>query len=151
LVYGVLTGLRATEVCHSVNLLSSDLEKYYDRTKGLLTHYRYPETFIRNTKKAYISVVTPEILRIGKRHEKPVTYEMLRKALERAELEMHMGYTRKIFGTYLKTQKVDDETIDLLQGRLPKSVFLRFYNRPNFKDEIGNAKLAIMNLNKVLN
>jgi intergrase/recombinase len=43
-----------------------------------------------------------------------------------------MSYCRKIFATYLRTKGVEQETIDLLQGRIPKSVFARHYFRPDF-------------------
>ena len=43
-----------------------------------------------------------------------------------------MAYCRKIFATYLRTHGVEQEIIDLLQGRAPKSVFVRHYYRPEF-------------------
>jgi intergrase/recombinase len=76
-----------------------------------------------------------------------ISYEALRKAINSIGLPMKMGYTRKIFGTYLKQQGIDTEVIDLLQGRLPKSVFLRFYNRPNFADEIEKVRTCLVKLN----
>jgi hypothetical protein len=33
----------------------------------LLEHYKYPEVFIRKTKKAYISIVTKSILDVAKK------------------------------------------------------------------------------------
>jgi intergrase/recombinase len=44
---------------------------------------------------------------------------------------MNMAYCRKIFATYLRNQGIEPETIDLLQGRIPKSVFDRHYFRPD--------------------
>jgi intergrase/recombinase len=146
LIYGVLCGLRASEVCHSISLLRTDYEKYYDPKKRLLTHYKYPELFIRNTKKAYVSIVTDDLLKVGRQGKGQITYEMMRKALERADLPMRMGYTRKIFGTFLKKKGIDTETIDLLQGRLPRSVFLRFYNRPNFQEELDKVRVCLIKL-----
>jgi intergrase/recombinase len=49
-----------------------------------------------------------------------------------------MAYCRKIFATHLRTHGIEQEIIDLLQGRAPKSVFAKHYFRPNFNyDRIG--------------
>jgi intergrase/recombinase len=44
-----------------------------------------------------------------------------------------MSHCRKIFATHLRTKGVEQETIDLLQGRIPKSVFARHYFRADFE------------------
>ncbi len=53
LIYATLTGLRPTEACHSIALIQSDLQVYLKHDKMILEHYKYPETYIRNSKKAY--------------------------------------------------------------------------------------------------
>ncbi len=143
LVYGAITGLRAAEICYSINLLRSDFDGYYDKDRRILLHFKYPQIFIRNTKKAYISVVTDGLIHSNYRH---ITYSMIRKAVERAGLQMNLGFTRKIFATYLYTNGIDSQTIDLLQGRLPKTVFARHYNRPNFEKEIEKVRACLNNL-----
>ena len=50
---------------------------------------------------------------------------------------MNMYYCRKIFATYLRNKGIEPELIDLLQGRLPKSIFLRHYYRPDINEIIG--------------
>ena len=52
-------------------------------------------------------------------------------ATQQSGMEMHMNYCRKIFATYLRNNGPEQEIIDLLQGRLPKSVFVRHYYRPD--------------------
>jgi intergrase/recombinase len=47
-------------------------------------------------------------------------------------MEMNMAFCRKIFATHLKNSGIEQEIIDLLQGRLPRSVFARHYFRPDF-------------------
>jgi intergrase/recombinase len=42
-------------------------------------------------------------------------------------------YCRKIFATFLRTNGIEQELIDLLQGRIPKSVFVRHYYRPDLQ------------------
>ena len=45
---------------------------------------------------------------------------------------MNMAFCRKIFATHLMNNGIGQETIDLLQGRTPKSVFARHYFKPGF-------------------
>ncbi len=37
----------------------------------------------------------------------------------------------KIFATFLRNEGVEQEIIDLLEGRIPNSVFVRHYYRPS--------------------
>jgi intergrase/recombinase len=97
----------------------------------ILEHYQYPEIYIRNSKKALISIVDDTIIKIG-REAANCGYNALRNYLVRRKLGMNMSYCRKIFATYLRTKGVEQETIDLLQRRIPKSVFARNYFRSDF-------------------
>ena len=121
--YATLTGLRPSEACYSIQHLRTSGKKYYNPKTGMLEHFNFPETFIRRTKKAYISIVTPEIL---KRADKAQTceYAGLRTFIKRKGIAMNMKYCRRIFTTYLRQQGIGNEMIDLLQGRVPKNVFL---------------------------
>jgi intergrase/recombinase len=38
---------------------------------------------------------------------------------------------RTIFATFMRNNGIEQEIIDRLQGRLPKSIFLRYYYRPD--------------------
>ena len=62
--FAVLTGLRPVEVVESVKLLNAkkDVPKYFNPKRQGLEHFRFPEIFLRQTKKAYISFVTPEMI-----------------------------------------------------------------------------------------
>ncbi|AIF82998.1 hypothetical protein NTE_00922 [Candidatus Nitrososphaera evergladensis SR1] len=58
-----------------------------------------------------------------------------------------MGYCRKIFSTYLRMNGIESELIDLLQGRIPKTVFARHYFRPDFDkntERVRNLVEALM-------
>ena len=64
--FGCLVGLRASEVVECVRLLNDSglrirKPSYYNPERQALEHFRFPEIFIRQTKKAYISFVTPEM------------------------------------------------------------------------------------------
>jgi len=132
IVYNILTGLRPTEACVSLSLLQNDLDNYYNKEKSLLEHFKYPELFIRRTKKAYISVASDLIIQIAKKSYKKPSYNALKLVLRRRKLDTRMYYCRKIFATYLRNRGVEQEIIDILQGRSPKSIFARHYYKPDF-------------------
>jgi intergrase/recombinase len=131
LIYCTLTGLRPTEAFSSINLIKSDLDKYLDKDKMILEHIRYPEIFIRKTKKAYISIVNESIIQIAKDTKEKSSYNSLRCYFKRRKIPFNFNYCRKIFATYLRNNGIQQEIIDLLQGRLPKSIFIRYYYRPD--------------------
>ena len=97
----------------------------------ILEHVKYREIFIRKTKKAYISIVNESIIQIAKDRKEKSSYNSLNCFFKRRKIPFNFNYCRKIFATYLRTNGVEQEVIDLLQGRLPKSVFLRYYYRPD--------------------
>ncbi len=133
LIYNTLTGLRPAEACHSIELIQKDLQVYLKQDKMILEHYRYPAIYIRNSKKAFISIVDHNIIKIALEAVN-CGYNALRNYLVRRKLGMNMSYCRKIFATYLRTKGIEQETIDLLQGRIPKSVFARHFFRPDFEN-----------------
>ncbi|MDN5845258.1 MAG: hypothetical protein L0H53_03180 [Candidatus Nitrosocosmicus sp.] len=59
-----------------------------------------------------------------------------------------MSYCRKIFATFLRNEGVEPELIDLLQGRIPNSVFVRYYYRPDSSkfDEIREKLIKLKDL-----
>lgn len=131
LLFDALVGLRPREACQSILLLQEKGEEgYLNKYNMTLEHFRFPETFVRRTKKAYISIVTDQILDIV-RHSSSCSYNALRLAVKQRGLEMHMAFCRKIFATHLRNNGIEQEIIDLLQGRIPNSVFVRHYYRPS--------------------
>ncbi|MDN5847804.1 MAG: hypothetical protein L0H53_16185 [Candidatus Nitrosocosmicus sp.] len=132
LKFNVLTGLRPQESIDSFNLLlSHKRQEYLSEDKRLIQHYKFPNLFIRRTKKAFISLATRSILELLVECDKSFTYEMLRLTITRqSKREFKMSYCRKIFATFMRNEGVEPELIDLLQGRIPNSVFVRHYYRP---------------------
>jgi intergrase/recombinase len=132
LLFSSLTGLRPTEACESIRIIESDAEGYLNKDNMVLEHFRYPELFIRRTKNAYISIVSEKLLDIAKQTNK-ITYTSVKLAIQRRGMEMHMNYCRKIFATFLRTRGIEQEVIDLLQGRIPKTIFVRHYYKPDYE------------------
>src|SRR5581483_2484727 len=57
LIFNTLTGLRPSEACQSISLIQTDLSNYMKKEEGVLEHWKYPDLFIRNSKKAFVSLV----------------------------------------------------------------------------------------------
>jgi intergrase/recombinase len=126
--------LRADESFKSIELFQNDKINYLNEKLMILEHFRYPNIFIRRTKKAYVSLVNENILQVAEAVE-CTSYNKLKIYCKKNNLEMRMSYCRKIFATHLRTSGVEQETIDFLQGRVPRSVFARHYFRPDFKND----------------
>ena len=130
LLYNAITGLRPDEACKSISLIHKEEHNYIKKDVMTLEHFKYPEIFIKRTKRAYISVVTDSILKLAKQSS-VCGYNALRLAIKGRALDMNMSYCRKIFADSLRMNGIEQEIIDLLQGRTPKSVFVRHYFRPD--------------------
>jgi hypothetical protein len=134
--FNCLTGLRPNEAIAAIRLINSPVQctrrEYYNPERQVLEHFRFPELFLRRTKSAYISIVDKQLLQIAQKVTKTPTYEVLRFRCTRAGLSFHMGYCRKIFGSWLRQLGgIASETVDLLQGRVPRTVFARNYFTPS--------------------
>jgi Archaeal phage integrase len=146
LIYCTLTGLRAGEAFKSIKLIQNDKQNYLNEKLMILEHFKYPSVFLRRTKKAYVSIVTKNMLEISSGVDN-CSYNSLNMYCKRNNLDMRMSYCRKIYATHLRTSGVEQETIDFLQGRVPRSVFARHYFRPDIK----NDKRIIHALNELYN
>jgi hypothetical protein len=148
LMFNTLTGLRPSEAYISIRLIHDSLENYLNNDTGILEHFRFPH-FIRRTKKAYISIVNDRILGTARSANKDVSYNQLKLQFKRRGIDdIHMLFCRKIFATYLRIQGVEQEIIDLLQGRIPHNVFVRHYFRPSFVKENEKVTTSLEKLYK---
>jgi len=145
LKFALMTGLRKAEAINSFNLIiklhkEGKLDSYYK--DGILEHFRYPELFFRRTKMAYISIVTEGLVAEIAR-SKPVSYFAIRKRIVTHRQSVRLKELRSYFATYLRNHGILAEYIDLLQGRIPKSVFARHYLKVEDIKEIAYKVLAL--------
>jgi hypothetical protein len=136
IVFNTLVGLRPSDSFKAIHLLHRSIDTYWNRDKGILEHYKFPNEFIRRTKNAYISVVTPAIIKFAQQCDSKTTYNSLKLMLKRRNIEMNTYYCRKVFATYLRNKGIESEIIDLLQGRISSSVFVNHYYRPDINQII---------------
>jgi hypothetical protein len=144
--FACLVVLRASEVIESVRLLNnfSAAEKYFNPNRQCLEHFRFPEIFIRQTKKAYISFITKEQLSaigiLGCKTLPTTTLNAITLACRRKGIKMEMFLCRKIFASHLIQSGIDYNTVDLLSGRVPPSVLARHYQSPS--NDLRNRVLS---------
>ena len=65
----------------------------------------------------------------------------------RANLNLRINELRDYFGTFMVRHGLIKEEVDLLQGRIPPSIFIRHYWSPSF-DELKDRTLKAMDLLK---
>jgi len=133
------TGLRPDEGCKAINLLNTDPE-YLDRANMILQHFKYPKVFLRRSKNAYITFITDDMLQWAK-EAAPITYNTLLQVCKRRRLPCKMKLLRKVWATVMRESGLAPEVIDLLQGRIPSSVFVKHYYRPDLLGEVRKKVL----------
>jgi len=131
LKFTLLSGLRLSEALEAIRLIQGGVEGYVKDDPPHLAHYAFPE-FCRRTKNAYITFLTPTILTLAK-EAKLMTKDALRGLLRRNGLPLKTKVFRAYFATTLRDQGIPSEIVDLLQGRVGQSVFVRHYYKPNLK------------------
>ena len=128
--FGTLIGLRPTEILQSVELINDKqaFPQYYDVENMMLCHFRFKQ-FIRTTKIAYVSFVTPEMVDMvkGPTSMQPLTYSQIRNVCDRGGISCDMRFCRKIFATWLYRSGISEATINMLQGRCPPSILHQHY------------------------
>jgi intergrase/recombinase len=146
LFFDTLTGLRPAEAIMSIHLIHTELDNYLNPERMVLEHFRYQDIFIRHTKNAFISVLTLQLLEIAKRCATDCSWSAIYHMVNRKEMDMQMKYCRKMFATYVLSQGIDSEIVNLLQGRIGKDVFVRHYNRPDLDTMFAKVRNSIDSL-----
>lgn len=109
-----------------VKLGSRYSQEYYNEKTQFLEHFRYPKLFLRNSKNLYVSSVPRMLLDdISKASE--VSYNAIDKKLNKANMSMRIKQLRSYYATTMREKGMLSEQIDLIQGRVGKSVFLHHY------------------------
>jgi intergrase/recombinase len=154
LVFAALTGLRPHEAVKSTRLISELSEKnrlgeYLNSEFFMLENFRHGDLFLRKYKNAYISFVSPELLELITTVKPRINYSTLQTKIHRLGVPNKTKQLRKYFATKLR-ESLPTEAIDLLQGRINRSVFLRYYYKPFLKDIRDRTLKGIYPLQKEL-
>ena len=117
------------------------LEEYYNRELQNLEHFKNPETFLRGKKNLFFSFIPTEFVE-SIQECKPQSYESLRHRLKRRGYPLRLKELRDYFATFMVHNGLIREEVDLLQGRIGKSIFMKNYFTPdieNLRDKTLNA------------
>jgi intergrase/recombinase len=148
LLFNTLTGLRPDEAQKTIYLIKTRENEYVDKDRGVLKHYQFPIQFLRRTKNAYISIINQNIINIAKHTpNRENYYNSLRKRISIInDFDMDMYYCRKVFATYLRNVGIEQEIIDLLQGRISNNVFVNHYYRSDINKIITRRIHPILDI-----
>jgi len=151
IMFLALSGLRVEEALAAVKIFHEKGEKeYLNEELGVLEHYRFPEVFMRRTKNAYITIIDDYMLDLLKK-AKPVSYDSIRQCFRRkSQSKCSFHVFRKIWATYMRYEGIEPEVIDLLQGRVSKTVFAKYYYRPDLKPLLEKARALLPKLRIIL-
>jgi intergrase/recombinase len=154
LKFMLLSGLRKNEGIQSFNLIISlsrngKLADYFNEDLSMLEHYKFKQ-FLRRTKNAYITFV-PKHLIMQITDSQPVSYPAIRKCLERRGFKLRIKELRSYYASFMVRHNIISEEVDLLQGRVPKSVFVRHYLKENPKELKDRVLTALTQLEQTLN
>jgi intergrase/recombinase len=72
-----------------------------------------------------------------------VSYSAIRKRLTRNQQTLRIKELRSFNATYLRKNGIISEYIDLIQGRIPRSVFARHYLKVENLKELVSQVLAV--------
>ncbi len=127
------TGMRPREAIKSYNLIiklseEERLEDYY--RNGFLEHFRFEETFLRGVKNVYVSYCPSEIVTAITK-SKPINLYTIYDRFEAAKMSIKLKEIRKLWASYM-TKFLSEPEINLIQGRVNKSVFMQNYFNPNY-------------------
>jgi intergrase/recombinase len=142
----LLSGVRAMEGVKAFNLIvelgPKYTEEYYNCETRFLEHFKYPKLFLRRSKNVYVSVVPKELLDQISRSSR-ISYNALDKRLDRAGLPMRIKQLRSFYATKMREMGLLSEQIDLIQGRVGKSIFLQHYFKQDAKS-LSNQILQLL-------
>jgi intergrase/recombinase len=149
-----VSGLRKEEAITSFNKIielnrTDSLMEYYIEESNALEHFKYKQLFLRNTKNVYVSIV-PSSLIIEICNAECVTYPAILKRLRKNGLKCRLNELRDYFGSFMVRHGLIREEVDLLQGRIPPSIFIRHYWSPSFKELRNRTLEALKQLEQTL-
>jgi len=149
LKFMLLSGLRKKEGIQAFNLVidlagSGRLAEYFNEDLSMLEHYKHRQ-FLRNTKNAYITIIPRElVMQIA--NSKPVSYSAIHCYLYRKHLKLRLKELRSFYASFMVRHNIISEEVDLLQGRVSKSIFVRHYLKENPVELRDRVMIALTQL-----
>ena len=149
------SGLRKEEAITSFNLIielhkNNRLNDYYDDNLSCLCQFKDPKYFIRRRNNCFISFISEGLLR-QIQNSKPTSYDAISRRLYRNKLKCRINELRDYFGTYLLQHGILEAEINLCQGRIPPSIFIKHYWSPKLTELRDRIFKALIELEQSIN
>ena len=122
------------------------LHEYYNPDLESLEHFRFEKDFIRGSKNVFFSFIPKGFINQITRCN-PISYSALRKHLKKHNLKTRLNEIRDYYGTFMVHNGLIREEVDLLQGRVGKSIFMRHYFSPSINNLRDRILKAIQSMN----
>jgi len=152
--FALFTGIRKGEAIEAFNLIVrlgrvGRLSGYYNAELETLEHFRYPEKFIRGTKNVFFSFVPKTFVdEVAKCHT--ISASSYKRRIMKLGMHSRIKDLREYFATYMLNHGLLKEEIDLIQGRIGKSLFMKHYFSPAIKDVKNRTLNAVQVLSETL-
>ena len=148
----MITGIRRGEAINSFNLIirlakTGEINSYYNSDLQSLEHFRFERVFMRRTKNVFFSFI-PEAFIQQVAQSTPISYTTLKRRLKANGMKLRLHELRDHYATFMVHNGLIREEVDILQGRIGKSLFMRHYFSPNVKelrDKVLKAVAAMFN------
>jgi intergrase/recombinase len=146
----MISGIRASEAINSFNTIirlhkAGRLGDYYNTELQSLEHFRFQDKFIRGTKNVFFSFI-PETFVEQVTCCDLVSYSGLMKRLRKHGLKVRLNELRDYFATFMVHNGLIREEVDLLQGRIGQSIFMRHYFSPDLESMRDKVLRAIQKM-----
>jgi intergrase/recombinase len=136
-------GLRPCEALLTFKCLAEGRDGFLDEERMLLHYWKLPE-FQRGGKKVFLTVLTKTMLEdlkcglhVG------WYYEKLKRKLHGAGLPVNLYVFRKAWATFMRMNGLEQELVNLFQGRAPKTIFEQSYFRPVLDEAILKVRTLV--------
>jgi intergrase/recombinase len=132
------SGIRKEEAIMSFNKIIelhrlNRLDEYYNKQLSCLMHFKYPKEFIRKTKNCFITFINIDLVNEIANSE-TVSYQAIIKRLHRKNIKCRINELRDYYGTYLLQHGILEQEVNLCQGRIPPSIFVKHYWSPKLSE-----------------
>jgi len=135
-----VSGLRLNEAVQSYNLIvrlsrEGKLNQYYNEQTETLEHFRFKETFIRKSKKAFISFVPKSLIERIKYCQPISSKHSVQTFVKKKGLKIRFADIREAHNTLL-TKYLNQSEIDFIAGRVSSNIFMSNYYNPKMVSDL---------------
>ena len=150
----MVTGMRKGEAIKSFNLIiklakKGKLDEYYDFELKSLEHFKFKEEFLRRTKNVFFSFVPEDIVK-KITNCRPINETWIKRKIRKNGLKLRMNELRSYFATFMVKNGLIREEVDILQGRMGTSIFMRHYFSPQIYELRNRVLEAIGKMRREL-